>query len=361
MRARPTHVSFLVASLSLAALGCFAAALAGCGGDPHPGYLAPPDPGADAAAETSSDAASDAARDATDATDAATDGSVATLQWTKWAPPTIWTKLLSTVAVDAKDDVFVTDGAAVFMVDKTGTPSVYLNNTELKAAVAGSSAAMQVRYLDVDLAGKLYLLVEGFPDTVYVSSGPHLIASYAPLTARVFTAAITVVSPDRLLGIDRGGLYEITPTALTNVYAQATAGNGDNSPLVARRDGYAYLAPGCNLCDLNGGKSDGTGIGVVLRNDDVYQSIGKTHFLNFTGIARDQTGDGVYVAAEEMVVHLGSDGSWKPVPTNPTLGQLGRSEMLTFGFNQAAIGAGATGTLYVVTTTEGTIYRAALK
>ena len=257
-----------------------AAVVTACGDPAHPPaapFVGASDaPGADAFSDTATDAPVEAPPSTT-------------MSFDKWLTPTIWTKLKRAIAVDTTGRIFVTDGATVFAVSDQGVPSIYLTATELLAAIGSTISSPDIESLDVDADGKLYLLDRSLKEQIFLSPAAHSVAKFNDLAGLTFPKLISVVSPDRILVVHSDGLSEVTAAGVKSIYPRETLGGSTDcfsEAFGARRDGFVYYAPGCTGNDLNGGKSDGTGIGVLARNDDVYNGIGKAHFIDFSGIAR---------------------------------------------------------------------------
>lgn len=71
--------------------------------------------------------------------------------------PDLWTGLVSTIAVDSKERLYVTDGASIFRVD-AGTPKLVLKPTDLPTSSLPFIGGSTLRALTVDSGDNLFIL-----------------------------------------------------------------------------------------------------------------------------------------------------------------------------------------------------------
>ncbi len=264
-----------------------------------------------------------------------------------WVGPQIWSGLTRSTAVDLQDRVYVTDGAAIFVVDD-GVPSMYLSHNELTAFDDDA----EVIDMDVGPDGNLYILLGDFSPSILVSSAPHSAAVHIDGVADPYSASrMAVESPDRILLVTTfDGMLAVSAGGVTSIYPdEALGGSGClGEDVAASQDGYVYYLPGCNGTPVLGGKSDGSGLGILGDPDD----LGEYYFWMFGGLARNPPG-GTVVNLVGTIYHFTIDGVATEVNTTPTLENITDDEGV---FHVAPIEVGPSGAIYVITGLD--IYRA---
>jgi hypothetical protein len=116
--------------------------------------------------------------------------------------------------------------------------------------------------------------------------------------------------------------------------------------LAARYDGSFGYMPGCNQSPVMGGKSDGSGIGILLTNSI---NLGIYTYYNFSGIGRSPAGGYILNIDGARIGRLTTTGQLELVHTDPQLDAL--AQQMQDNFFYGSICEGPTGNIYVVSST----------
>jgi len=258
-----------------------------------------------------------------------------------YAGPVVWTSLGKSAAVDSQDRLYVTNGTTVYRVEN-GTASIYLSASDLTAQVGN---VIQIDDLDVASDDRLYLMISRFNgDGIYVSDVPGQIAPHFDLgTVPGFLFDMNMVSPDRaLISVGYDGLYEADALGARRVYDNTLVGVSDcaTPDLAAMPTGYFFYSPGCNGSVLRGGKTDGSGVGMLHQTADM--NLG--YWPNFEGFGRDPKG-GIMLNGLWEVFHVDEGGALRNVVYLKTYAaSLGDEDY----FYDRGIAVGPTGRIYLV-------------
>jgi hypothetical protein len=262
----------------------------------------------------------------------------------EYVQATVWSSLAPTSAIDSTGRLFLTDGQTVFMV-ADGIASIYLDHADLEAAYGGASVINPIISLDVGPDDRLYILVRVFPNDVLVSSGPHNLAVHVTWDITKTMPGprrLAVENPSRVLIITiDGGLYAITPEGTEEIYSKFTTygDDCDNSDFTTSHDGYFYYTEGCNFTPLFGGKTDGTGAGVIKTVTDVDGFPDGGDFEgDFDGLA-PYKGGGAVVNFVNKALYLDESGKVTELSMTPPMSQFeeGMSGSLIFRNNRIEI------------------------
>jgi hypothetical protein len=270
----------------------------------------------------------------------------------KISGPTIWTYLKRTLAVDSLDQVYVTSGSTIFRV-KDKVPVIFLNAATIKAAT-GSSADLDIRNIDVGPDNNLYFL-EGTSGKILVSDQNGQVRIHRDLRGIPgFPQRISVIDADSILLINLyDGLYLVKGSGNSLLYDNSLVLGGTNcgtEDLAADAGGSFSYLPGCNGSPMVGGKSDGTGVGILLTNSI---SVGLTSWWNFSGVSRDPAGGFIANVGGSCILRITAQGQYEIIHTDPELDVLARtSEENDMAFYYGAIAKGSTGNIYILSSTS---------
>lgn len=273
----------------------------------------------------------------------------------KLAGPTIWTSLKRTIAVDSLDQVYVTSGSTIFRVNDSG-PIMYLSAASIAAAIGGgaNASSIDISSIDVGPDDKLYIL-ERMYRKILVSDGLGSVAVHRDLSNIFgFPQLIGVIDSDNILLINLyDGLWSVKGSGNTLLYDDTLVLGGTNcgtEDFAAQFDGHFAYLPGCNGSPIVGGKSDGSGVGILLMNS---ADVGLGGALNnFSAVGRNSTGGYVVIIEGARIAHLMPTGQYELIHTQPELDALATAmgEGI-FGFFYSVIAEGPTGNIYVASPT----------
>lgn len=270
----------------------------------------------------------------------------------KIAGPSIWTYLRRTIAVDSLDQVYVTSGSTIFRV-KDKVPAIFLNAATIKAAT-GSSAAPDIRSIDVGPDDNLYFL-EGTSGKILVSDQQGQVRIHRDLRGIPgFPQRIGVIDADSILLINLyDGLYLVKGSGNSLLYDKSLVLGGTNcatEDLAADADGSFSYMPGCNGSPMVGGKSDGSGVGILLTNSI---NVGLTNWWNFSGVGKDPEGGFIANVSGSRILRITAQGQYEIIHTDPELDVLARTfEESDMAFYYGAIAKGSTGNIYLLSSTS---------
>jgi hypothetical protein len=272
----------------------------------------------------------------------------------KLAGPTIWTYLKRTIAVDSLEQVYVTSGSTIFRVDSSG-PTIYLNAATIAAAIGGGATAssLDLKSIDVGPDDKIYIL-DGWYRKILVSNGPGSVSVHRDLNGiSGFPQFIGVIDSDNILLINLyDGLWFIKNTGNSLLYDQTLVLGGTNcgtEDLAVRHDGHFAYLPGCNGSPMVGGKSDGTGVGILLTNSI---DVGLSTFWNFSGVGRNPAGGYIANIDGARIARVTTTGQYELIHTQPELNILSNNmEGNDYAFQTSPIAVGSTGNIYVISAT----------
>lgn len=273
------------------------------------------------------------------------------------AGPTVWTQLKRTIVVDSQDQVYVTSGTTIFRINGNG-PSMYLSSAAIAAAIGNGTtpSMLEITSIDVGPDNKLYIL-EAFRGKILVSNGPGDVTVHRELSGLPgFPHLLGVIDADNILLINLyDGLWQIKGSGNTLLYDSSLVLGGTNNSgegLAVRFDGsFAYL-PGIGNSPLVGGKSDGSGVGILLSNSI---DVGLKNPWMFSGIGRNPAGGYLVNINGARIARCTGTGIYELVPTRPNLDELAISrEMDSSAFLYSPLAAGASGNIYILSDT--TVY-----
>lgn len=270
----------------------------------------------------------------------------------KISGPTIWTYLRRTLAVDSLDQVYVTSGSTIFRV-KDKQPVIFLNAATIKTAT-GSSADPNIRSIDVGPDDNLYFL-EGTSGKILVSDQQGQVRIHRDLQGIPgFPWRIGVINADSILLINLyDGLYMVKGSGNSLLYDKSLVLGGTNcgtEDLAADADGSFSYLPGCNGSPMVGGKSDGSGVGILLTNSI---SVGLTSWWNFSGVSKDPAGGFIANVSGSRILRATTLGQYEIIHTDPELDVLAiTSEGNSMAFYYGAIAKGSTGNIYLLSSTS---------
>lgn len=271
--------------------------------------------------------------------------------------PEIWTYLKDTIAVDCIDRVYVTNGSTIYRI-VNGSPSTYLSANDILLALGEiniDANDLEITSIDVGPDGRVYIL-EGRSDKILVSESFGSVEVHRDISdIHGFPVLIGVVNQDFILLINLyDGLWKITPNGNTLLYDDNLVLGGTNcgsEDFAVSYDGFFCYLPGCLRSPIIGGRSDGSGAGILAEVNDINQN---NSWWGFGGVGRDLRG-GFIVNFEGIILHFKKNGHWKIIETIPTLENLGRQmEDNPFMFSSRPIAVGPTGRIYIAS--QSTIY-----
>lgn len=270
----------------------------------------------------------------------------------KISGPTIWTYLKRTLAVDSLDQVYVTSGSTIFRV-KDKQPVIFLNAATIKAAT-GNSADLDIRSIDVGPDNNLYFL-EGTSGKILVSDQQGQVRIHRDLRGIPgFPQRIGVINADSILLINLyDGLYLVKGSGSSLLYDKSLVLGGTScatEDLAADADGSFSYLPGCNGSPMVGGKSDGSGVGILLTNSI---SVGLTSWWNFSDVSKDPAGGFIANVSGSRILRITALGQYEIIHTDPELDVLASTfEGNDMAFYYGAIAKGSTGNIYLLSSTS---------
>jgi hypothetical protein len=270
---------------------------------------------------------------------------------TEYVGPAIWTSLTRASAIDSSERLFLSDGSTIYVVEN-GVPSVWLTAAETDSAIPGNGT--QIDTMDVGPDDKLYVGHTGAEGVILVSDAPHSIAMAYQHPQLVDVGRLGVESPDRFLVASPAtqSILDCTPQGVSVVYSNQDTGTGNGSEDIALSlDGFMFYLPGGGSDPLLGGKTDGSGLGVLSDFD----SLNEPQQWAFNGVARDPAG-GAVLNVTGTVYHALLDGTMTEVPMSPTLEEMAFTEGDPLAFFFRPIEVGVSGAIYV--TSKTTVYKA---
>lgn len=268
--------------------------------------------------------------------------------------PVIWTNLRRTIAVDSLDQVYVTSGSTIFRI-KNKQPEIFLNAATIKAAT-GSSLDLDIKSIDIGPDDNLYFL-EANSRKIFVSDQQGNVQMHRVLSGLPGSPQLMgVIDADTILLMNLyDGLYMVKGSGNTLLYDKSLVLGGTNcgtEDLAAGADGSFTYLPGCNGSPMLAGKSDGSGVGILLTNSI---SVGLAGWWNFSGVSTDNAGGFTAIIASvysSRILKTNVQGQYEIIHTDPELDVLARtSEGSDMAFYYSTIAVGKTGNIYFISST----------
>ena len=285
----------------------------------------------------------------------------------RYVSPRLWIKLIRSIAVDASDRLFLTDGQTVFAI-KDGVPSIYLTAAAIQDAMG--VATIFIIGIDTDSEGSLFLAVSGASAAgfifttarILVSSAVDTVAPLYELPPAMSPTNISVISRSKILVVDgrstARGLYAVGGDGAQMLYDQHAANwNGDCGAYAfsATSDGFFFYLAGCGGNLLLGGRDDGSGVGVLPA-----QTTNLDRNLNFVGLGSDGS-DAAIVNAGDFFYHVDQAGNYSKLSVSPPPSKVAASDtgagLNGFSIRNVAITTTHTCTIFVAVP-EGFVYQA---
>jgi len=269
----------------------------------------------------------------------------------KISGPVIWTYLRRTIAVDSLDQVYVTSGSTIFRI-KNKQPEIFINAATIKAAT-GSSSDLNIKSLDIGPDDNLYFL-EANSSKIFVSDQQGHVQMHRDLRGLPGSPQlIGVIDADTILLMHLyDGLYMVKGSGNTLLYDRSLVQGGTNcgtEDLAVGADGSFTYLPGCNGSPMLAGKSDGSGVGILLTNSI---SVGLGGWWNFSGVSTDNAGGFIANVSGSRILRTNAQGQNEIIHTDPELDALARtSEGSDMAFYYSPIAAGKTGNIYIISST----------
>ena len=272
----------------------------------------------------------------------------------KISGPVIWTYLRRTIAVDSLDQVYVTSGSTIFRI-KNKQPEIFLNAATIKA-ITGSSSDIDIKSIDIGPDDNLYFL-EANSRKIFVSDQQGHVQVHRDLSGLPgFPQLIGVIDADTILLMNLyDGLYMVKGIGNTLLYDKSLVLGGTNcgtEDLAVGADGSFTYLPGCNGSPMLAGKSDGSGVGILLTNSI---SVGLGGWWNFSSVSTDNAGGFIAIIASvnsSRILRTNSQGQNEIIYTDPELDVLARtSEGTDMAFYYSPIAVGKTGNIYIISST----------
>lgn len=268
--------------------------------------------------------------------------------------PVIWTNLRRTIAVDSLDQVYVTSGSTIFRI-KNKQPEIFLNAATIKAAT-GSSLDLDIKSIDIGPDDNLYFL-EANSRKIFVSDQQGNVQMHRDLRGLPgFPQLIGVIDADTILLMNLyDGLYMVKNSGNTLLYDKSLVLGGTNcgtEDMAAGADGSFTYLPGCNGSSMLAGKSNGSGVGILLTNSI---SVDLGGWWNFSGVSTDNAGGFTAIIASvnsSRILKTNAQGQYEIIHTDPELDVLARtSEGSDMAFYYSTIAVGKTGNIYFISST----------
>lgn len=259
------------------------------------------------------------------------------------------TDLERTIAVDGDDQVFVTDGSYVIVI-QDGQAYSYINSGELNS-VLGTTP--YIKGLDVDAAGNVYLLHGGGSGAILISRRQIGVADELADISEIPQAALLGVVEEDNIGVVNhyDGLWQVDG-GITLVYDSTELLGGTNCAkegFAMARDGFFFYVPGCTVEPLLvAGYLDGSGVAPLLTEANLPNDTS-----TFAGVGRAADGVSLLVNFGDEIAYLGLDGGAVLLDITPSLADLLASGI---SFEDSPVVEGPTGTLYLISGTA--VYRA---
>lgn len=264
----------------------------------------------------------------------------------EYVRPVIWTSLSKGMVVDKDETLFLTDGLQIYSVSD-GEPSIHLTAEDIRT-VLEDDYNVQIKSIDVGPDNKLYLLTN-LPNTILVTETANQVSVHRDNLSGTpyygYPGLIGVETADRILLVAyyNDGIYEITEDAVDQLYTSATSQGGtdcDCENFVVSQSGFLWYVPGCIDSPLLGGKTDGSGMGILATEDD----FNVDYHWSISGLARDSNGDAL-VHLEGRIFKVNQNGVFREVLTEPSLEDL--ADELDIGFHCTSMAVCPSGTIYI--------------
>jgi hypothetical protein len=269
--------------------------------------------------------------------------------------PVIWTNLRRTIAVDSLDQVYVTSGSTIFRI-KNKQSEIFLNAATIKAAT-GSSLDLDIKSIDIGPDDNLYFL-EANSRKIFVSNQQGNVQMHRDLRGLPgFPQLIGVIDADTILLMNLyDGLYMVKSSGNTLLYDKSLVLGGTNcatEDLAAGADGSFTYLPGCNGSSMLAGKSNGSGVGILLTNSI---SVDLGSWWNFSSVSTDNAGGFTALIASvysSRILKTNAQGQYEILHTDPELDVVARTlEGSDMAFYYGTIAEGKSGNIYFISSTS---------
>lgn len=259
------------------------------------------------------------------------------------------------MAVDAQDNVYLTDKDNVFVV---AGASVNVYMTAAEAASIGGQAPGFVEFHDLDRGpdNNLYLLTDGW---ILQSGAAHQGTLLRTVSDIVFPNYLGVVSESLIAVVGNDGMWLAKPAGNALLYDSNTLQGGTDcatQDLALQTSGMFVYQPGCNGSPIVRGNVDGSGTDVLFQ-----WMPGTPNALsvqNFLCSAPDPAG-GFYTIIEDEVtshsrlVHFDScftpTSGFHDVPLAPSLADAAAASMGPLTFRYCSIAVSPAGKIFIQT------------